>query len=378
MVYGGGQEEEIANASAVSVKTYLPMGIGMLLDAPGAATQVRYFQQDSLASRIAIPDGTGTVLERLAYDTWGEQRNINGNADPSNTLSAANDRYGYTGQEELDGTRFVNMNGRVYNPVLGRFVSPDPTVSDASNLQALNRYSYALDNPFGYLDPSGFTPLHYQSSFIGFEDNPPIVVPVVGQRCLDCSGLAQLANGLANVAIGSRWGGPQRATRAIVFTGASPAGVGTALRFCETPVTCFAAFAVVTIIDALVQSQNAKDNKQANSKEDALGAGNSASLPPGGPDDDDGHKTIEQHHKLPRQFKDKFEAAGLDIENFKAAIPKDAHRLLPDGLHTGESSWNSQWAKFFQENPGATRGQILDQLANMERQFGRQLGGSGK
>jgi hypothetical protein len=47
------------------------------------------------------------------------------------------------------------MNGRVYDPVLGRFLSPDPYVQQPDFSQSLNRYSYCLNNPLIYTDPSG-------------------------------------------------------------------------------------------------------------------------------------------------------------------------------------------------------------------------------
>ena len=48
------------------------------------------------------------------------------------------------------------MNGRVYDPVLGRFLSADPFVGDAGDSQEYNRYSYVNNNPLGYTDPSGY------------------------------------------------------------------------------------------------------------------------------------------------------------------------------------------------------------------------------
>jgi hypothetical protein len=47
------------------------------------------------------------------------------------------------------------MNGRVYDPLLGRFMTADPYVQSKTNLQSYNRYSYALNNPLAYTDPSG-------------------------------------------------------------------------------------------------------------------------------------------------------------------------------------------------------------------------------
>lgn len=62
---------------------------------------------------------------------------------------------GYTGHEHLSLFGLVNMNARLYDPLLGRFLSPDPYVQMPDNLQNLNRYSYCLNNPLTYKDPEG-------------------------------------------------------------------------------------------------------------------------------------------------------------------------------------------------------------------------------
>jgi hypothetical protein len=48
------------------------------------------------------------------------------------------------------------MNGRVYDPELGRFMSADPFVQAPYNSQSYNRYSYTFNNPLSYTDPSGY------------------------------------------------------------------------------------------------------------------------------------------------------------------------------------------------------------------------------
>lgn len=63
---------------------------------------------------------------------------------------------GFTFHEQLDPVGLIHMNGRVYDPTLGRFLSPDPFVQDPSNTQSLNRYSYVFNNPLSYTDPSGY------------------------------------------------------------------------------------------------------------------------------------------------------------------------------------------------------------------------------
>ncbi len=64
-------------------------------------------------------------------------------------------RRGFTGHETLAAIGLVHMNGRIYDPALGRFLQADPYVQSGSDLQGLNRYAYVLNNPLSAVDPSG-------------------------------------------------------------------------------------------------------------------------------------------------------------------------------------------------------------------------------
>ncbi len=79
----------------------------------------------------------------------------------------------YPGIIQADFYKFCNKaytgNGRMYDPALGRFLSPDPFMQSSLNTQNFNRYSYCLNNPLKFTDPSGFvysgaTPHSYFSS----------------------------------------------------------------------------------------------------------------------------------------------------------------------------------------------------------------------
>jgi RHS repeat-associated protein len=63
-------------------------------------------------------------------------------------------RTSLTGQRQ-DGTGLYYYGARYYGPEIGRFISPDTMVSNPTNPQSLNRYSYCLNNPLKYIDPSG-------------------------------------------------------------------------------------------------------------------------------------------------------------------------------------------------------------------------------
>ncbi|WP_342617559.1 FG-GAP-like repeat-containing protein [Rhodoferax sp. GW822-FHT02A01] len=122
------------------------------------ATSTNYLLHDHLGSISVVADETGAVTERLAYDPWGKRRNINtlpGTPDSLDRLVAVATKRGYTEHEHFDEVGVVHMNGRVYDPLVGRFMSADPHVTYPYDLQSFNRYSYVLNNPLVFTDPTG-------------------------------------------------------------------------------------------------------------------------------------------------------------------------------------------------------------------------------
>ena len=106
------------------------------------------YNQGSLTATVH-----GNTVERLSYDAWGRRRNPNGFGYGNVTHTF--DR-GYTLHEHYDDFDLINMNGRLYDPVLGRMLSPDIAIQDEHNAQAYNRYSYCFNNPLRFTDPSGY------------------------------------------------------------------------------------------------------------------------------------------------------------------------------------------------------------------------------
>ncbi len=94
-------------------------------------------------------------LQEYSFDAWGRRRNP---IDWSYNLASQPDLFagrGFTGHEDLPWFILVNMNGRLYDPLIARFLSPDNYVQAPDFSQAFNRYSYCLNNPLVYTDPSG-------------------------------------------------------------------------------------------------------------------------------------------------------------------------------------------------------------------------------
>jgi RHS repeat-associated protein len=122
-----------------------------------ANAEQRYWHKDHLGSIVASTNSNLTVIERLAYDPFGKRRFTNGAYDQVGTIDATSTSRGFTGHEHLDELDFIHMNARVYDPDIGRFLSPDPTIPLIYNPQAYNRYAYTLNNPLNLRDPTGFS-----------------------------------------------------------------------------------------------------------------------------------------------------------------------------------------------------------------------------
>lgn len=115
--------------------------------------------RDHIGSLVARTKDSPTLwnTEFLANDTWGERRSRSwdGELEDSSFVPSKTAR-GFTDHEHLDGVSLIHMNGRVYDPEIGRFLSPDVLVQSPHNTQSFNRYSYAWNNPLSLTDPSGY------------------------------------------------------------------------------------------------------------------------------------------------------------------------------------------------------------------------------
>lgn len=160
--YLGSKLEIIYDQSTKENKYIFYIG-GDAYDAPAVSVQkgnlewkTYYICRDYLGSITLITDASGNSVQELSYDAWGNLR------DPLTyqvyACGKAPELFlgrGYTGHEHLSTFGLINMNARLYDPVLGRFLSPDPYVQMPDNLQSFNRYTYGMNNPLLYTDPDG-------------------------------------------------------------------------------------------------------------------------------------------------------------------------------------------------------------------------------
>ena len=137
------------------ILTYLegPMGVFAVCESDENGC-VNYVHKDNIGSWNIITDEDGMLLSEMSFDAWGNSRNpISWNEMMmENTLLY--DR-GFTGHEHLFDFGLINMNGRIYDPLMSMMLSPDNNIQMPQALQNFNRYSYCLNNPLRYNDPTG-------------------------------------------------------------------------------------------------------------------------------------------------------------------------------------------------------------------------------
>ena len=156
--YAGALYEEHRRGSTVDKKHSIntPEGV-VAIETWFSSGAVRrdYLHRDHLSSVDVITNDAGDVSERLSFDAFGKRRGVNWQGNPSNAASLT--ARGYTSHEQLDNVGLIHMNGRVYDPTLGRFISADSFIQAPLNTQSYNRYSYVMNNPLSLVDPSGFS-----------------------------------------------------------------------------------------------------------------------------------------------------------------------------------------------------------------------------
>ncbi len=159
-------------------------GLGLAYAVQGAALEV--YHTDRLGSTRSITDASGAVTATYRTDAWGT---------PTSTTGTSDQPYGFTG-EPTDASGLVYLRARYYDPSLGRFMSRDTFSGNPRACQTLNRYSYAVNDPTGVIDPSG-----QKSQALGGDSPPAIAV-----KCLNAAGqvvLEFVAVGSAAASLGA-------------------------------------------------------------------------------------------------------------------------------------------------------------------------------
>ncbi len=130
--------------TATGTVTYYPVAGAMRVN-----STLYFVLKDNLSSASVVTDAAGTVVGEDRFYPFGETRFTTGNMFTDKL---------FTGQREITGLGIYHYGARFYSPKLGRFLSADTMVPGYANPQNLNRYSYVLNNPLGYIDPTGHNP----------------------------------------------------------------------------------------------------------------------------------------------------------------------------------------------------------------------------
>ena len=120
---------------------------GVLLSCSAFAQTVTYFHNDISGTPLLATDAAGNVLWKENNRPYGDKLN----AQPA----SAGNKIGYHGKPFDDNTGLSYMGARYYDPVLGRFTGIDPVGFVEGNLHSFNRYAYASNNPYKFVDPDG-------------------------------------------------------------------------------------------------------------------------------------------------------------------------------------------------------------------------------
>lgn len=150
-----GKVYEVAEKAGTTEERWYLGNVVLSKSSKNSALNYEVLHSDSQGSTVTVTDGAGALVSHSLYDAWGQQSSIFVGST-SQLFVQSLQRRGYTGHENVDGMGVIHMNGRIYDPLLARFVQADPTLQFAQYTQGYNRYAYVLNNPMTYTDPSGY------------------------------------------------------------------------------------------------------------------------------------------------------------------------------------------------------------------------------
>ena len=156
--YAGAYEKEIRNGATIH---RVNIGDFAMMEIKSGVKYTFLNIRDHLGSLIGTVKNTNHHDKRYSFDPWGKRRTAGISyemlqLDYTSMINAVTQR-GFTGHEHLSNVGLIHMNGRVYDPEIARFLSADPLIQAPNNLQSYNRYSYTINNPLRFIDPSGYS-----------------------------------------------------------------------------------------------------------------------------------------------------------------------------------------------------------------------------
>jgi len=156
VIYSGNYEK-ITKGSVIYEVYYInsPDGLAAMNIRSGGTDAMKYIYTDHMGSIDLICDQNKNKVFEQSFDAWGRERDPADWAQANPTAAPDWLIRGFTGHEHHKEFGLINMNGRLYDPVVGKMLSPDPFVQASDFTQSYNRYSYAWNNPLKYADPTG-------------------------------------------------------------------------------------------------------------------------------------------------------------------------------------------------------------------------------
>ena len=211
-IYIGGLLEKRTIGTVTSWKHYIAGGNGevaVYMRRSDATNEIVYLLKDHLGSPDMITTAGGNNMSRVSFDSWGRRRNAgtwSGVPSASEKTTFTNTtRHGFTSHEMLDNLYLVHMNGRVYDQIIGRFLSADPFIDGAGRTQGWNRYAYVHGDPLKSWDPSGYTEVIV--AWVNGDKVPIEGVVVTGSRGTSNSNFAAALHSSVVRSIGGEFGG---------------------------------------------------------------------------------------------------------------------------------------------------------------------------
>jgi RHS repeat-associated protein len=161
-VYVAGLLEKVTKGTTTEYRHRIdatPGTVAIYVRKSSGSNATYYLHRDHLGSPEMITNASGTSVVKLSFSAYGERRDVDwdGPITSSHLTSASNvTRHGFTDHLHLDSVKLVHMGGRVYDPVISRFLSRDPYIDGVASSQGANGYAYVWNNPLTRWDPTGY------------------------------------------------------------------------------------------------------------------------------------------------------------------------------------------------------------------------------
>jgi RHS repeat-associated protein len=135
------------NFTKKSLLKFTSLAFGLIAATNVSAVTITYIHNDAAGTPLVATDASGNLLWKENYRPYGDRLN--------NQPASSNNSLWYSGKPYDSQTGLTYMGARYYDTVLGRFTGVDPHGFDPDNIQSFNRYAYANNNPYKFVDPNG-------------------------------------------------------------------------------------------------------------------------------------------------------------------------------------------------------------------------------